>query len=80
MGASLLVGINHFVVPRGNTSILVDDRVIFIGPASAIRHSLRRIELSKKNSGLSLLSGGSAKPDSLERDLYPTPTPLALIC
>jgi len=28
---------NKFVVPRGNTNIEVDDRVIFIGPASAIK-------------------------------------------
>ena len=28
---------NTFVVPRGNTTIQVDDRVIFIGPAPAIR-------------------------------------------
>jgi Trk K+ transport system NAD-binding subunit len=28
---------NQFVVPRGTTRIEVDDRVIFIGPASAIK-------------------------------------------
>jgi amino acid transporter/Trk K+ transport system NAD-binding subunit len=28
---------NNFVVPRGNTSIEVDDRVIFIGPDSALK-------------------------------------------
>jgi Trk K+ transport system NAD-binding subunit len=28
---------NTFVVPRGNTEIKADDRVIFIGPAAAIR-------------------------------------------
>jgi Trk K+ transport system NAD-binding subunit len=30
---------NTFVVPRGDTKIRVDDRVIFIGPAAAIRKS-----------------------------------------
>ena len=28
---------NQFVVPRGTTTVEVDDRVIFIGPASAIK-------------------------------------------
>jgi Trk K+ transport system NAD-binding subunit len=28
---------NAFVVPHGNTTIRVDDKVIFIGPATAIR-------------------------------------------
>lgn len=28
---------NEFVVPRGHTKIMVDDRVIFIGPAPAVR-------------------------------------------
>jgi Trk K+ transport system NAD-binding subunit len=30
---------NTFVVPRGNTEIRIDDRVIFIGPAASIRKS-----------------------------------------
>ena len=30
---------NTFVVPRGDTQIRVDDRVIFIGPAASIRKS-----------------------------------------
>jgi amino acid transporter/Trk K+ transport system NAD-binding subunit len=30
---------NTFVVPRGDTKILVDDRVIFIGPAPAVRQA-----------------------------------------
>jgi Trk K+ transport system NAD-binding subunit len=30
---------NIFVVPRGNTMIRADDRVIFIGPAASIRRS-----------------------------------------
>jgi hypothetical protein len=46
MGASLLVGNNQFVVPRGNINIDVDDRVIFIGPASATK-SLRYIYAQK---------------------------------
>jgi Trk K+ transport system NAD-binding subunit len=28
---------NHFVVPRGDTEVKVDDRVIFIGPADSIK-------------------------------------------
>jgi amino acid transporter/Trk K+ transport system NAD-binding subunit len=38
---------NQFVVPRGNTSIEVDDRVIFIGPASAIKKAFDTFMLKK---------------------------------
>lgn len=38
---------NQFVVPRGNTSIEVDDRVIFIGPASAIKQAFDIFMLKK---------------------------------
>jgi len=38
---------NQFVVPRGNTSIEVDDRVIFIGPASAITQAFDIFMLKK---------------------------------
>jgi Trk K+ transport system NAD-binding subunit len=38
---------NQFVVPRGNTSIEVDDRVIFIGPASAIKKAFELFMLKK---------------------------------
>ena len=35
----------QFVVPRGATSIEVDDRVIFIGPASAIKKAFDTFKL-----------------------------------
>jgi Trk K+ transport system NAD-binding subunit len=35
------------VVPRGNTNIEVDDRVIFIGPASAIKKAFDTFMLRK---------------------------------
>jgi Trk K+ transport system NAD-binding subunit len=35
------------VVPRGATSIEVDDRVIFIGPASAIKKAFDTFKLKK---------------------------------
>ncbi|MBW2478582.1 MAG: amino acid permease [Deltaproteobacteria bacterium] len=38
---------NQFVVPRGNTDIEVDDRVIFIGPASAIKQAFELFMLKK---------------------------------
>jgi amino acid transporter/Trk K+ transport system NAD-binding subunit len=38
---------NQFVVPRGATSIEVDDRVIFIGPASAIKVAFDTFMLKK---------------------------------
>ena len=38
---------NQFVVPRGNTNIEVDDRVIFIGPASAIKKAFELFMLMK---------------------------------
>jgi amino acid transporter/K+/H+ antiporter YhaU regulatory subunit KhtT len=38
---------NQFVVPRGYTSIEVDDRVIFIGPASAIKKAFDIFMLKK---------------------------------
>ena len=38
---------NQFVVPRGNTSIEIDDRVIFIGPASAIKKAFELFMLKK---------------------------------
>ncbi len=38
---------NQFVVPRGNTKIEVDDRVIFIGPASAIKKAFDIFKLKK---------------------------------
>jgi amino acid transporter len=38
---------NQFVVPRGNTNIEVDDRVIFIGPASAIKKAFELFMLKK---------------------------------
>jgi Trk K+ transport system NAD-binding subunit len=38
---------NQFVVPRGATSIEVDDRVIFIGPASAIKKAFDIFMLKK---------------------------------
>ena len=38
---------NQFVVPRGNTNIEVDDRVIFIGPASAIKKAFDTFMLKK---------------------------------
>jgi amino acid transporter/K+/H+ antiporter YhaU regulatory subunit KhtT len=38
---------NQFVVPRGNTTIEVDDRVIFIGPASAIKIAFELFMLKK---------------------------------
>jgi Trk K+ transport system NAD-binding subunit len=37
----------QFVVPRGATSIEVDDRVIFIGPASAIKKAFDTFKLKK---------------------------------
>lgn len=38
---------NQFVVPRGATTIEVDDRVIFIGPASAIKQAFDTFMLKK---------------------------------
>ncbi len=38
---------NKFVVPRGTTTIEVDDRVIFIGPASAIKKAFDSFMLKK---------------------------------
>jgi len=38
---------NQFVVPRGTTSVEVDDRVIFIGPASAIKKAFDIFMLKK---------------------------------
>jgi Trk K+ transport system NAD-binding subunit len=38
---------NQFVVPRGVTRIEVDDRVIFIGPASAIKKAYDIFMLNK---------------------------------
>ena len=38
---------NEFVVPRGDTNIEVDDRVIFIGPASAIKKAFDTFILKK---------------------------------
>jgi Trk K+ transport system NAD-binding subunit len=38
---------NEFVVPRGDTNIEVDDRVIFIGPASAIKKAFDIFILKK---------------------------------
>lgn len=38
---------NQFVVPRGTTRIHVDDRVIFIGPASAIKKAFDTFMLKK---------------------------------
>ena len=38
---------NNFVVPRGNTSIEGEDRVIFIGPASAIKKAFDIFKLKK---------------------------------
>ena len=38
---------NQFVVPRGYTNIAVDDRVIFIGPASAIKKAFDIFMLKK---------------------------------
>ena len=38
---------NQFVVPRGNTSIEGEDRVIFIGPASAIKKAFDIFKLKK---------------------------------
>jgi amino acid transporter/Trk K+ transport system NAD-binding subunit len=38
---------NQFVVPRGDTNIEVDDRVIFIGPASAIKKAFDIFMLKK---------------------------------
>ncbi len=38
---------NQFVVPRGATNIEVDDRVIFIGPASAIKKAFDIFMLKK---------------------------------
>ena len=38
---------NQFVVPRGTTKIQVDDRVIFIGPASAIKKAFDSFMLKK---------------------------------
>jgi len=38
---------NQFVVPRGYTDIVVDDRVIFIGPASAIKKAFDIFNLKK---------------------------------
>jgi amino acid transporter/Trk K+ transport system NAD-binding subunit len=38
---------NQFVVPRGTTNIAVDDRVIFIGPASAIKKAFDIFMLKK---------------------------------
>jgi len=38
---------NQFVVPRGNTGIEVNDRVIFIGPASAIKKAFDIFMLRK---------------------------------
>ncbi len=37
----------QFVVPRGNTKIEIDDRVIFIGPASAIKKAFDIFKLKK---------------------------------
>ena len=37
----------QFVVPRGTTSVEVDDRVIFIGPASAIKKAFDTFNLKK---------------------------------
>lgn len=34
---------NTFVVPRGNTEVQIEDRVIFIGPAAAIRTACDRL-------------------------------------
>jgi amino acid transporter/Trk K+ transport system NAD-binding subunit len=38
----------EFVVPRGDTSIEVDDRVIFVGPTSAIKDARAVIQLKKR--------------------------------
>jgi Trk K+ transport system NAD-binding subunit len=38
---------NQFVVPRGVTTIEVEDRVIFIGPASAIKKAFDIFTLKK---------------------------------
>jgi amino acid transporter/K+/H+ antiporter YhaU regulatory subunit KhtT len=38
---------NQFVVPRGTTNVEVDDRVIFIGPASAIKKAFDIFMLKK---------------------------------
>ena len=38
---------NKFVVPRGGTRIEVDDRVIFIGPAAAIKRASDRFMVTK---------------------------------
>jgi Trk K+ transport system NAD-binding subunit len=38
---------SQFVVPRGNTDIEIDDRVIFIGPASAIKKAFDIFMLKK---------------------------------
>ncbi|UCH20717.1 MAG: amino acid permease [Deltaproteobacteria bacterium] len=38
---------NQFVVPRGDTNIEIDDRVIFIGPASAIKKAFDIFMLKK---------------------------------
>ncbi|MBW2261235.1 MAG: NAD-binding protein [Deltaproteobacteria bacterium] len=38
---------NQFVVPRGNTKIRIDDRVIFIGPADAIKEACDMFQVTK---------------------------------
>jgi Trk K+ transport system NAD-binding subunit len=38
---------NDFVVPRGDTAIEVDDRVIFIGPSPAVQEA-RDVVLLKR--------------------------------
>jgi Trk K+ transport system NAD-binding subunit len=39
---------NTFVVPRGDTRIEVDDRLVFIGPAAVIRKAADLMTVTKK--------------------------------
>ncbi len=39
---------NEFVVPRGNTRIEVDDRIVFIGPAAVVRKAADLVTMVKK--------------------------------